>query len=202
MRASEAFKRLISRHEFNTVLDIGSGDGEHAFEFQKNGKKVFAVDLGKSIYYQSRRCNLIAPIEGDFNKIEFDKKFDCVWASHVLEHQVDPGHFLRKVKSLLNDNGVFAVTVPLLKHEIVGGHVTLWNTGLLIYNMILAGFDCSKAECGNYLGETSVIVKKSLVSEEVLSTLHQDAGDIIRLSKYFPFPVVEGFDGLTCNANW
>ena len=46
--------------------------------------------------------------------------------------------FLKKVHSLLNEGGYLAIIVPPRKPFIVGGHVTIWNAGLVLYNLILA----------------------------------------------------------------
>jgi hypothetical protein len=111
----------------------------------------------------------------------------------------NPGEFLTKCFDDLRDDGVLAVTVPPAKHEIVGGHLTLWNEGLLIYNLILAGFDCSEARVGVYGYNLSVIVRKRKTDAPRLS---MDHGDIERLARYFPLPVAQGFDGRIGNLNW
>ena len=90
-----ALQVLIDNFSFETVLDIGSGAGQHASIFEKYGKTVTAVDLGVSVYYDRRAADgLVA----DYNQRSFSNKFDCIWASHVLEHQTNPGTFLCKIK--------------------------------------------------------------------------------------------------------
>jgi SAM-dependent methyltransferase len=195
MLARLALQKLISDFDFKTVLDIGSGQGLHARVFADAGKAVTAIDLGKSIYYGQRAENydniLVQAV--DFYSIDTTVQYDCIWASHVLEHQRNPGFFLEKCFQLCKN--VFAVTVPPLKHDIVGGHVTLWNPGLLLYNMILAGFDCRDAIVKCYDYNISVIVEKKKVPSRILESLHYDYGDIMRLKEYFPFDVQEGFPG-------
>ncbi len=164
--------------EFLTVLDIGGGQ-EHARIFRENGKRVIVNNL------------TFGEIIGDYLEVD-SEGFDCVWASHVLEHCPNPGLFLSKCFNDLNDNGILAVTVPPLKHEIVGGHVTLWNAGILLYQTILAGFDCSKAWVKNYGYNISLVVRKKKAD---LPELNYDFGDIDKLSKFFPFKAVHGFDG-------
>lgn len=171
----------LKHYDFTTVLDIGSGAGEHAKILRQNNRLVTTNALHEG-----------ADIVGDFMDIDFPQ-FDCIWASHVLEHQRNPGAFLDKCFSLLPEGGVLAVTVPPRKDQIVGGHVTLWNKGLLLYNLILAGFDCSEAWAESYGYNVSVIVKKKTA---VLPKLDCDGGDIVRLAEFFPFPVKEGFNGL------
>lgn len=67
--------------------------------------------------------------------------YSTIWAAHVLEHSRNPGLFLDRCYQLLEPGGNLFIAVPPLKHQIVSGHVTLWNMGLLWYHLILAGFD-------------------------------------------------------------
>jgi len=185
--AGEALRKLISDYTFNSVLDIGSGAGNHALTLKNAGKTATTIDLSN------------ADINSDYNCYEFDSAFDAIWCSHCLEHQLNVNSFLRKVFHDLKMGGVLAVTVPPLKHSIVGGHVTLWNAGLLLYNLILAGFDCSQASVKAYGYNLSVIVEKKPIS---LPDLNRDFGDINILSRYFPIPVSERFDGRIDEVNW
>lgn len=182
---------LLDRYQFNTVLDIGCGAGMHSEIMDKYGKTVTAIDLGRSVYYRKKNSNLKV-INADFQTFKFNEKFDCIWASHVLEHQVNILQFLDKLKELLVDNGILAVTVPPNKSEIVGGHVTTWSPGLLLYNLIIAGFDCSQAFIFKYGYNITVILRKKIIE---LPELDRDNGDIDRLARFFPVTVNEGFDG-------
>jgi len=194
---SEAIDALLKKYNFTTVLDIGSGSGRHANIFTDHGKNVTCIDLGKSKNFSINTTQ--QAIIGNYLEYDFKKKFDCIWACHVLEHQLNPNVFLRKIYSDLEDEGILAITVPPLKPEIVGGHVTLWNAGLLIYNLILAGFDCSEAAILQYQYNISVILHKKAA---ILPQLDYDTGDILRLQNLFPFDVIEGFDGRIQRCNW
>lgn len=189
---------LIDEHHFLTVLDIGCGAGLHAEALARHGKKVTLCDYGKSIYFEkiSARHQVML---GDFCEIDFQSSYDCIWASHVLEHQPDPGRFLRKCADLLNDKGIACITVPPLKPELVGGHVSLWTPGHLIYHLILAGFDCRQATVLRYGYNITVIAPKALRS---LPPVAYDNGDIDRLSEFFPGTVREGADGWLENCWW
>lgn len=194
-----ALEALIDHCEFQTVLDVGSGAGKHADVFEASGKHVTAIDFGVSVYFQqktSHRTDIIA----DYYQYSFDTPFDCVWASHVLEHQPNPNDFLRKTHRDLKEGGWLAITVPPLKHNIVGGHLTLWNAGLLLYQLVFAGFDCRDAAVRSYGYNVSVIVKKSTIRDTPL--LHYDSGDIDRLSQFFPSGLGEGFNGRIKQLNW
>lgn len=197
--AGETLEKLIQDFDFSTVLDIGSGEGKHSDMLKNSGKKVTSIDFGKSIYFEKRSDNHTC-IFGDYYTYNFDKQFDAIWASHVLEHQPNPNLFLKKIFSDLKEGGVLAITVPPLKQEIVGGHVTLWNAGLLMYQLIMAGFDCCDISIKSYGYNISVILKKkSIMSYPDLSF---DSGDIIKLKPYFPKGITEPFDGDIKELNW
>lgn len=70
------------------------------------------------------------------------------------------------------------------KSEIVGGHVCLWNAGLLLYRLVLAGNDCSSAHVKKYGYNVSVIVEKKSIN--VLDRIGYDVGDIRKLKEYLP----------------
>jgi hypothetical protein len=173
-----ALRAVCDIWEFSSVLDIGSGGGEHSRHFRNLSKKVTTISLEPP-----------ADIVGDYLAVGL-LQHDLVWASHVLEHQPNVNLFLKKC--FADCGRYFCVTVPPLKHEIVGGHVSLWNGGLLLYNMILAGWDCSNARVMSYDYNISVLVEKK---QAVLPQLRMDSGDIDRLSRFFPIPVGEAFDG-------
>ena len=187
MGSGAAFDKLMRLSDIVTILDIGSGGGQHAKRMRAAGKKVTTISLTPPADYI-----------GDY--LDFpDSRFDAIWASHVLEHQPNVGRFLEKCFADLRDDGVFAVTVPPLKHAVVGGHLNLFNAGTLVYNLIVAGFDCSKASVGTYGYNISVIVRKKKAE---LPKLAFDSGDINKLSDFFPKPVGEGFDGQHFTVNW
>ncbi len=193
--------KLLTDFDFDTVLDIGSGSGEHALVFKNYGKQVTALDFGTSLYAQERKDkeSNINRVEVDFAKYTPENKFDCLWAAHVLEHQPNPGDFIKKCIELTNENGVIAITVPPLKHNIVGGHLTLWNAGLLLYQLVFNGLDCSEASVCTYGYNVTVITRKKLRPEV---SLVYDKGDIRALQKYFPSFVAEPFDGRILHWNW
>lgn len=198
--AGYALQTVLKYCQFNTVLDIGSGAGVHADIFKQHNKKVTTIDFGLSVYYQENNSNSV-DIVGDYYTYEFNKKFNLIWASHILEHQINPGLFLKKVYHDLDDDGWLVLTVPPLKHEIVGGHVTLWNGGLLLYQLVLAGFNCRNVSVLQYGYNISIIVRKK--EPITLPELHYDSGDIERLKMYLPEKYSnEGFNGDIKIFNW
>lgn len=186
INAKEALEACRSL-EFSTVLDVGAGDGVHAAFFREMGKDVKTCDLKDADYV------------GKYTSLSMPQKFDLIWCSHTLEHQPNVLSFLTKVRMDLKEGGYFVVTVPPLKHDIVGGHVSLWNAGLLLYNLVLAGFDCSKAKVKTHGYNISVIVQYKPIE---LPELKMDFGDIEVLSEFFPFDAKNGFNGNIEELNW
>jgi len=194
--ASEALDKLLAEYDFQTVLDAGCGRGRHLARFRAAGKQAAGIDI----------VGLTdGVIVADYLRHEFERPFDCLWLSHVLEHQLNVNFFLRKVFADLRDGGILAVSVPPLKHAIVGGHVTLWNAGLVLYNLILAGFDCRAARIKQYGYNISVLVQKSPAAIPY-SELHYDEGDIEILAGFFPqhpgLPIRQGFSGDIRQLRW
>lgn len=183
VKAGEALDRFIAENP-KTVLDVGSGFGSHASIMREAGIEVQEIDISRGL---------------DYLKYGFSPQVDGIWCCHVLEHQRNPGLFLDKIKRDLKPGGLLAITVPPAKHNLVGGHVTLWNEGVLLYQLILAGFDCSEAKVGVYGYNISVLVRNKDIE---LPKLKHDKGDIESLKDFFPFDAMQGIDGRIGSLNW
>ena len=201
VRGEKILYKLLE-YDFKTVLDVGAGSFDHSKIFIENNKIVDAIDFGNSVYFLNRDNNikLRNVYIGDFNTVEIPNKYDAIWCSHILEHQINVNIFLRKINSVLNNNGYLAIIVPIRKPFIVGGHVTLWNAGLLLYNLVLAGFNCNDCHILQYDYNIGIIVKKNEIND--MPILSMDKGDIELLSKYFPFNVAHNFNGDIMEHNW
>ena len=189
--ALDYVKSLKSKH----VLDVGSGGGQHAKEFIDNGSDVVCVDFGTSIYAKNDDNNYknISLVNVDFKNFTSDKKFDLVWASHILEHQRDVGSFIEKIISHCDDKGgACCITVPDPHRGLWGGHLTLWTPGLLAYNIVLCGVDLSEAIFIRGTDEFSIffILKRFSLPKD----LTFDSGDIKKLTGYFPEGMKENSD--------
>ena len=187
--ALEAQQYCISNLEFDSVLDIGCGSGYHSEAFRAAGKQVTSIDIAKN-YEHTELVNIMT--------YATDKKFDLIWASHVMEHQLNVNSFIKKCRDL--NSKYICVTVPPLKHEIVGGHVSLWNAGLVLYNLVLGGYDCKNARVKQYGYNISVIAE---VGSFILPNLAYDYGDIEKISDRLPSGYnYQSFNGDIRNLNW
>jgi SAM-dependent methyltransferase len=192
--------KLLKDYSFETVLDVGSGAGKHADFLREAGKIVDTVDLGTSFYAKRRKGEI--SFLGDFLKIDFEKKYDCLFCSHILEHTLNVNEFLKKVFSLLKNDGILLISVPPVKTKLVGGHVNQFTPATLFYHLILAGFDCGDASYKAYGYNQTVIVKKRrAVLPEGLT---MDTGDIKKLQSFFPkgLGVKQEFEFKGRDINW
>jgi 2-polyprenyl-3-methyl-5-hydroxy-6-metoxy-1,4-benzoquinol methylase len=138
--------------EYKTVLDIGSGQGTHSQLLKYIGLDVYQVDK-----YSNN-----AEYKVDFISHKFNKKFDVIFCSHVIEHQRNVGLFLDKIFDLMHDNSILIITVPNHPVEtIIEGHLNSFIFPCFLQHMIHAGFDCRN---GKFISisriENSFIVKK------------------------------------------
>ena len=186
----EALYKLVTECKFKSIIDIGCGAGNHTNYLRQNGKVVTPVD-----FYG----NVLNMKTGLYQDIKL-QKHDAVWCCHVLEHVLDVNSFLKKIHKDLKEGGYLCITVPPLKHEIVGGHVTLWNAGLLMYNLVLAGFNCKNIKIKKYGYNISIIIKKE--TYELPKHMNYDKGDLELLEDAFPTFVHQGFNGDIENYNW
>lgn len=192
--------RLIASFDFKTVLDIGSGAGEHARLLRHLGKTVTTIDLNRD-----------ADIMGDYATTPIDDTFDVVWCSHVLEHQRNVGSFLEKLAGNLADDGILAISVPTHPAErMVAGHVTAWNAGLLVHNLVLAGFDCRDAILSTTVDLSLIVRKRPARAADVGGAAGSGAdldpgsgGDPFGpIAPFFPFPVTHGGNAVVEDWNW
>lgn len=196
IKSLQSLNKIIELTDSNcTVLDIGAGKQEiHANIFRQYGYTVDTVNFFEGSTYI-----------GDFNTVDIKRTYDIVWASHCLEHQLNVNIFLKKIYNVLGKDGYAAITVPPLKNQIVGGHLTLWNAGLLLYNLVLAGFDCSSAKIKKYDYNISVIVQKNNITIPY-EQLEYDTNDLNILNKFFPKNICYGkncvFEGDIEELNW
>ena len=189
---------LVSELEIKTILDVGGGDFKAASFFSSLGITVDVNDFITSPYMQNNLAKLkdLSKVrlffEGDFMNANIHNKYDLIWASHILEHIENIGDFLRRLSIFLNDNGYIAIVVPPRKPFIVSGHINLFNPGLLLYRLIISGYDCSEAKIFQYDNNICLLVKVKVIQ---LPQLNYDRGDLSLLKDFFPFNVVEGFNG-------
>jgi SAM-dependent methyltransferase len=148
-----------------TVLDLGCGEGRHAFEAYRRGASVVAIDWGAGEVATTRQwLDAIAAadeapggaraevVRGDLTALPVpDASVDRVIASEVLEHIPDDAAAISEIARVLKPGGRVAVTVPRFGPERVcwalsdayhaneGGHVRIYRAGVLRTRLAAAG---------------------------------------------------------------
>ncbi|HSV43560.1 MAG TPA: methyltransferase domain-containing protein [Candidatus Bathyarchaeia archaeon] len=95
-----------------TVLDIGSGKGNHLVGFSRKGMKAFGLDKRPECVealkeFDIRSCDIERdrfPYENNF--------FDCIYSKSVLEHVTNTDNFLKEALRVLKPGGVAVFMTP------------------------------------------------------------------------------------------
>lgn len=153
--AYEALEKIINDFKHQSVLDIGCGQGIQGRIMQDYGKNVTGITISNEAGYDGKCLKNV--VYGDFEKLKLEKKYDIVWASHILEHVIDIDGFLKKMKSVIADDGCVAITVPK-ETSILLPHIHTFSAGRLLRYMVCAGYDCRNAEILEYGYNISIIL--------------------------------------------
>ena len=106
------YLRILKKHKVKNILDVGAGTGDFAKLARSAKINVVCNELKKST------CDILEKKKfktylGDINDIKFNsQKFDAVTSIHVLEHVKDPIKDLRKIHSILKNDGLVIIATP------------------------------------------------------------------------------------------
>lgn len=197
--------KATDQYQFETVLDIGTGSAFAARYFDAAGKSVTATGFDVASYITTpipSSIKLLSDVDVTDMVGFASKTFDAVWCSHVLEHTTNPGLALREMRRVLKDDGILFIILPEYSPFVVGGHVSVgWNIGVLMYALLLAGFNVRDGHFVNHCWNLCAFVRVGSVPDR---TLRHDCGDIEALADLFPSGIraVQGFDGDILHHNW
>lgn len=192
-------------YDFSSILDIGAGDFFASKCFKKAGKKVTATGFDIDSYnanFDESDIQVFENVDVCDMSIFSDHSFDAIWCAHVLEHIQDTGSALKEIHRILKPNGILFVSLPEYSPLVVGGHVTPgWNLGILMYNLLLSGFDTRNGAFINHCWNITGFVRKT---ENPLPNLRHDKGDIEVLADLFPSQIEakQAFNGDLMKVNW
>jgi len=155
----------ISKVKFNSIVDIGCGDGRFTSELSK----VFPDANIVGIDYSERAINLakamnpgIPFIQMDITKSSTKEKYDVGILMEVLEHIPPEGvrNFLHGVSGLLCDGGVLFITVPHSNKPVEPKHFQHFTVDSLL-NCLGDSFEPCKI----------VLFEKNSVRKRILDTI-------------------------------
>lgn len=182
---------LVRHYDFNSVLDVGCGQGDIFDYLGKVGCEVKGVGCD-FLEPEDVRVSGFQYIKSDITHFSWEHQFDLVVSSHVIEHVADTGEFINRMFSHLKVGGVFCLIWPPPKKQVVGGHLHVFNMGLMLYNLVRSKVDCSDVRmyrCGYNL---AIMGRYNPIKD---LTLSYNRYELELLGDYFPCPVKQGFDG-------
>lgn len=101
--------------DYVDVLELGSADGWLTNEILKldNVKSVYSIDISLKDNLKEKYNNKTFTLQGDLNKIDkinFDKKFNCIITHGTLHHLVDPKKTIEYcIDNLLAKDGIIII---------------------------------------------------------------------------------------------
>lgn len=115
MKYHDFFIENISNE--STVLDIGCGNGMVAYDVAKKAKEVIGIDFSSKSIRKAKKTysgKNLRFIIGDATTFKFQRKFDAIILSNVLEHIQERIDFLKKIKAL---SSVLLIRVPMINRD-------------------------------------------------------------------------------------
>ena len=152
------------------ILEIGCGTGGNSNLFSGN---YVAADISKDAvrFFNNTRKKKI--VIADANTLPFKKGlFDYVLAFDVLEHIADESIVLKKIYTLLNDEGVFVINVPAFMmlwgaNDVLNHHVRRYRMNQITNLLEKNGFVILKKRYWNmFLFPVVFFVRKILRKNE------------------------------------
>jgi len=169
-----------------TVMDIGTGLGVVSTVFLSLEYDVTGISLGEGTSKNLSYDNYTHVKE---NLFDLDlPPVDIVWSGMMIEHMPNVNLFLEKCRRLTKPGGWFCIVAPSDETDVlVDGHLTFWTPAHLIYNLVIAGFDCSEALWYTEGRDLGLMVQRK---DRPQVDLNYDRGDLEALAPYFPTPLV------------
>lgn len=100
-----------------TVLDIGCGNGMVAYDVSQKAKEVIGIDFSSKSIRKAKKTyprENLRFIIGDATTFKFQKKFDAIILSNVLEHIQKRVDFLKKISGL---SSTLLIRVPMINRD-------------------------------------------------------------------------------------
>ncbi|GAA4465524.1 hypothetical protein GCM10023093_17880 [Nemorincola caseinilytica] len=156
-----------------TVLEMGYGEGNFTHELVERGYTPTVIDGSGQLLAKAREIHgdKIETVHALFEEYVPAQKFDCLLATHVLEHVDDPVGLLLHMKNWITDNGKIIIIVPnkeslhrqlavimglqpaldtLGARDVLVGHQRVYSLGTLEEDVLKAGL-AVKAKAGFFL---------------------------------------------------
>ncbi|MFP4501914.1 MAG: glycosyltransferase [Candidatus Hydrogenedentota bacterium] len=110
------------------LLDVGCASGHFGcmVKSHTNIEEVVGVELVEHAYEKSRRV-LDRVFLGDLETMDLpypDDYFDCITCADVLEHMIEPGAVLKKLRRMLSPEGILIISIPNVRYHAIFSTIT------------------------------------------------------------------------------
>ena len=95
-----------------SILSIGCGYAQALSKYSERGWTVFGIDPDPAAIDWNRKHIQGEFFNAPFEDFEFDRRFDAIHSSALIEHTYDPLGFVKKANSLLNPGGELFLFTP------------------------------------------------------------------------------------------
>ncbi len=157
VRKSRVFSNIIDTFslEKKKVLDVGCSEGHHLSCFGK--ESVGITIIPEHVEAGKKRGLTILEKNVEDEHFSLPDTFDAVWANNIFEHLNQPHPFLIKMRSVLNDDGILILGVPVIpffsfltrfkkfRGAYAVSHVNFFTRKTLVETVRAAGWDVREA---------------------------------------------------------
>lgn len=199
----EILESITFFKKWEKILDIWLWDWDASKKFLEKWMRVSATWIDIDSYKIEKKLKDFIELKESFvTKLDYsDNYFDYVWASHIIEHEINPGLAFQEIRRVLKDNWKLIICLPPYKTQIVWWHVNTWYTiWQLMYQLILNKFNIKNGSFIEYWYNICWIVSKD--NSIILPKLRYDSWDIENLSHLFPMNVKQWFEWNISKVNW
>ena len=105
-----------------SVLEIGVGTGRLAVKTAPLCKRFVGIDISDKTIEKARQniaSENVKLVCDDFLSFHFDEKFDVVYSTLTFMHIKEKSSAIKKVASLLNDNGRFLLSIDKSREKFI-----------------------------------------------------------------------------------
>ena len=117
------FLEALELSKDKSVLEIGIGTGRIAVKVAPRCLKMTGIDISPKTIERAKdnlkEYSNISFICSDFNSHEFDETFDVIYSSLTMMHFKNKVTVITKVDKLLNDNGIFCLSIDKNQNEYI-----------------------------------------------------------------------------------
>ena len=117
------FLEALELSKNKSVLEIGVGTGRIAIKVAPCCFKLTGIDISPKTIDRAKdnlkEYGNIFFVCSDFNSYEFEETFDVIYSSLTMMHFKDKATVITKVDKLLNDNGIFCLSIDKNQSEYI-----------------------------------------------------------------------------------